>query len=74
MPDEASSLNVVTFEQRKTDQELANELRARLTAALTPVLVLMDEAKASGFVVNFNIGHDPLGRAKINELSFVRPF
>lgn len=56
-----------------SDQELANDLRKRMQAALVPVCEIMREADQAGLELNFNIGRDQYGRRNVAALTIVRP-
>lgn len=55
--------NLVRMEGRRSDEEIARDLRARLVAALKPVGELMEEAKRSGLVLSFQMVADQYGHS-----------
>lgn len=55
------------------DRELAADLRERLTAALQPVLELMDEASRVGLAVGWSLTRDQFGRQRVGEIQISRP-
>lgn len=57
------------------DTERATELKARLSEALKPVLHIMDEAAAYGFLVRWQaVGPGLFGRHEVIDLHLVKRF
>ena len=50
----------------------ADEVKRDVETKLGPVLVAMNDAKAKGMVVNFNIAQDQFGR-NIAQVSVIKP-
>lgn len=58
---------------RKSDAEVAADIKAGAGAMLAPICALMDEARADGLVLNFQIGVDGFGRSRVVDISVVKP-
>lgn len=58
----------------RPDRDVADDLKRRLREALGPVLQVLDDSRAAGFVPMFNLGLDNLGRSHISELALVKHF
>jgi hypothetical protein len=56
----------------KTDRELADDIRARLTEALKPALVILTEAKKEGLDVALSIGPIYDGTVGITALKIIK--
>lgn len=58
--------------ERKSDAEVAAEIKKKMTDALNRVREVMDEAHAAGLKVNFQLGADYTGRAVIAGLDVMK--
>jgi len=57
----------------KSDQEIADDIRARLNDALNAVCEIMREGDQAGLQVTFSIGRDQYGKQGVTALTIVRP-
>lgn len=57
----------------RTDAEKAQDYRKSVTEALFAACLIMDQARADGLVINFNIAPDAYGRHGVQNLSVVKP-
>ncbi len=57
-----------------TDQEFASTFRQRFQETIKPVIELLDEATQAGFVINFSIGLNSLGRQAVREILIIKHF
>lgn len=64
--------NVVNLEKKKTEAELATDLKADMTVALLPALQIMDRAKDIGLTIGFSLGNDNLGRSAVLNMSVIK--
>lgn len=64
-------LNLITT---KPDAEIAAEIRADITTSLEAMCKRMDKAKADGFIVQFQLAADGLGRQFISNLIVAKTF
>lgn len=63
----------MTIEQT-SDKELARTTRERMLPHLLAICAIIDDAKAHGLVVGFNIAPDPsTGRSHAGDVSVARP-
>ena len=65
-------LNLVV--NNKTDKEIAAEIRGKLQKALEPVMVIITEAAANDFLINFAIGLDGTKRGCIQSITISKQF
>lgn len=57
---------LVDLPVRRSDAEIAADLRRKMTEALKPVIAVMEEARMSGLTIGWQtIGTDQLGRFHI---------
>lgn len=66
-------MNVQVLETRKTDADLAIELRAEMRPHLDELCKIITRASQMGLMVNFAIGKDQFGRTICPEIAVVRP-
>lgn len=64
---------VVKLEPTVSDKERADAFKARLRAALAPVIVIMQEANDLGLILGWNIGRNQFGRQDILDIMVHRP-
>ena len=64
--------------ERKTDKDVADELRSKIIEKMTPVLEVLNEATQQGFEVSMNFGPDwgpqHKGKCIINTLKISKVF
>lgn len=71
---DAGNGGVVRLEtNQRTDKEVAADLRARMTAKLVEVAMILDEANRSGMRIAFQLGIDGFGRNVVTTLDIVKP-
>jgi len=59
----------------RPDREIATDLRTRVSAALQPILALMEEAAQDGFTIQFNLNVDwATKRATLQQLAIVKHY
>lgn len=63
-----------TLPKSLTEAELAETLKAKAREVLGPVTDLLDEAKAQGLAIEFQLGQDFLGRSAISVISVVKRY
>lgn len=68
------SAQVATLVPTRSDHEVADDIKRRLREALVPVLALMDEARAAGFIPHFSVGTNQLGRSAVTDVKLVREY
>lgn len=66
--------NTISLVPGRTDKDLADDLRAKLIEAMKPVLAVLDDAKAAGFVVGFACGVDFLGKSVMTQLTIAKNY
>lgn len=66
--------NVPRLVTTRPDSEVAKELKERVSAALVGVMSVLDDARAAGFQINFNLGNDYLGKTAIQMLTVAKQF
>lgn len=59
----------------KTDQDYANELRARVVEAYKPLIVVLQEAIDNKFIVNATVGQSQVtGKVELVQLQLMKGF
>ena len=58
----------------RPDAEVAADLKNRMQAALIPVLTLMDEATAGGFIAQFQLGMGTFGKNVVQGITLSKQF
>lgn len=59
----------------KTDQDYANELRAKVVEAYKPLIVVLQEATDNKFIVNATVGQSQVtGRIELMQLQIMKGF
>lgn len=58
----------------KPDADIAAELKVEMTAALQPVIAVVETARAAGFIINFGVNMGPLGNITITQLQVLKQF
>jgi hypothetical protein len=66
--------DLIALVPNRPDAEVAKELRAKMETALEPVLTILDEARAAGFEINFNLAPDYAKRSRIQTLLLIKQF
>jgi hypothetical protein len=66
-------MSVVALETGQSDAEKAQDYRARIRAALDPVVAILNEARRDGLVVGFNIGLNQFGLSVLNQVDISKP-
>ncbi len=58
----------------KPDQEIADDMRRRMTVALGPVCDLLNEASAQGLLIEFQVGQmPPFNRIGVLKIGINKP-
>lgn len=71
---EPAPSSVTSLPPRKTDAERAAEIKKQMLEALVPVMALLDEAYAAGFIVDFSVGRGPVNRYVVTGLKVSKEF
>jgi hypothetical protein len=58
----------------RTDQDIASDIKRRLAEAYAPILVILDEAVAQGFIVSVQTGIGPFDKQAIVSLQVLKKF
>jgi hypothetical protein len=61
------------IEKARTDAMRAQEIRDQLAPLLAQVCAILNQARADGLIVSFNLGLDMYGRSRVQDMSIVRP-
>jgi hypothetical protein len=68
----ASQQLVTKLVPGRSDIELAKEIRADFAIAIVPVCEILDRAIQAGFVINFTVGPNVLGRQVLKDLTIAK--
>jgi hypothetical protein len=58
----------------RTDQDIATDIKLRLAAAYGPILAILDEAIAQGFIVQVQTGMGPFEKQAIVSLQVLKKY
>ncbi len=71
---EDESNKVVTLTPKRTDTEIADDLKKRFIAAFEALYPFFDEAKQHDMTINFGMAADFLGRGRLANVQIVKVF
>lgn len=66
--------NVAQLVPTKSDQEYANELKARLLEAYKPVIEILTEAKRNSFEINVTTGANGFGIVQVANIQVLKVY
>lgn len=65
---------VFNFVPGKTDQQVANELKAEVSAILEELKLVLDKCLQAGFVPQFSVGIGPFGKHIVQNVGMNKHF
>jgi hypothetical protein len=63
----------VVYLDAKTDAEKADAYRKDLTAALLPVLEILERSRKDGLTIQYNLSPDEFGRFRVPFINITKP-